>query len=201
MEVVLDVEFAVNSRPLGYVEDHVKLPVLTPNSLLYGQPNLLPKLEPHHLEDRSLRTRARYLKGCKEADWKRWTIEFVRSLRERHTLKHSGEERHAGEVLLINSEDKNRGKWKTGVVTDIIKGQDGIVRVAKLSVGASCIERAVQHLFPLELSCDRRRDGTDDPTQLRAKKKTQCFAHHEMLPLQQTCGLETWRRKTLILKL
>ena len=170
-EVVLDVEVAVNNRPLGYVEDDVQLPVLTPNSLLYGQPNLLPELEPHHLEDRSLRKRARYLKRCKEAVWKRWTGEYVRSLRERHTLKHSGEERHpnVGEVLLIKSADKNRGKWKIGVVTDLIKGRDGIVRAAKLRVGTSCIERAVQHLFPLELSCDRRRDGTDDPTQLRAE--------------------------------
>ena len=149
----------------------MKLPVLTPNSLLYGQPNLVPELEPHHLEDRSLQKRARYLKRCTEADWKRWTSEYVRFLRERHTLKHSGEERHVGEVLLINSEDKNRGKWKTGVVTHLIKGRDGIVRAAKLRVGALCIEQAVQHLFPLELSCDRRRDGTDDPTQLRAKAR------------------------------
>ncbi|XP_044171590.1 uncharacterized protein LOC122955922 [Acropora millepora] len=151
-EVVLDVEVAVNSQPLGYVEDNVKLPVLTPNSLLYGQPNLLPELEPHHLEDRSLRKRARYLKRCKEADWKRWTREYVRFLRERHTMKHSGEESHVGDILLINS-----------------KGRDGIVRAAKLRVGASCIERVVQHLFLLELSCDRRRDGTDDPTKLRAE--------------------------------
>ena len=147
---------------------------------------MLPELEPHHLEDRSLRKRARYLKRCKEADWKRWTREFLRSLRERHTLKHSGEEHHVGEVLLINSVDKNCGKWKIGVVTDLIKGRDGIVRAAKLRVGASCIERAVQHLFPLELSCDHRRDGTDDPTELRAEAPV--FHHHE-----------TWRRKTLIL--
>ena len=169
-EVVLDAEVAENNRPLGYVEDNVQLPVLTPrNSLLYGQPNLL--LEPHHLEDRSLRKRARYLKRYKEAVWKHWTGEYVRSLRERHTIKHSGEERHLNvdEVLLIKSEDKNRGKWKIGVVTDLIKGRDGIVRAAKLRVGASCIERAVRHLFPLELSCDRRRDGMDDPTQLHAE--------------------------------
>ena len=68
-EVVLDVEVAVNRRPLGYMEDNVKLRVLTPNSLLYGKPNLLPEVEPHHLEDKSLRKRARYLKRCKEADW------------------------------------------------------------------------------------------------------------------------------------
>ena len=87
-EVVLDVEVAVNSRPLGYVEDNVKFPVLTPNSLLYGQPDLLPEFEPQHLEDRSIRKRARYLKRCKEADWKGWTRKCVRFLRERHPLKH-----------------------------------------------------------------------------------------------------------------
>ena len=77
----------------------------------------------------------------------------------RHTLKHS-EERHPkiGELLLIKSEDKNRGKWRIGVVTDLIKGRDGVVRAAKLRVGTSCIERAVQQLFPVEFCCDRVRD-------------------------------------------
>ena len=85
--------------------------------------------------------------------------EYVKSLRERHTLKHS-EERHPkmGELLLIKLEDKNRGKWRIGVVTDLIKGRDGVVRAAKLRVGTSCIERAVQQLFPLEFCCDRVRD-------------------------------------------
>ena len=185
-EVVLDVEVAVNNQPFGYVEDDVQVLVLTLNSLLYRQPNLLPELQPHHLEERSLRKRSRYLKRCKEAVWKRWTGEYVRSLRKRHTLKHSGEERHpnVGEDLLVKSEDKKRGKWKIGVVTDLIKGRDGIVMAAKLCVETSCIERAVQHLFPLELSCDRRRDGT---IQLSCVLKHLCFGHQEMLPLQQTC--------------
>ena len=30
-EVVLDVEVALNNRPLGYLEDDVELPVLTPH--------------------------------------------------------------------------------------------------------------------------------------------------------------------------
>ena len=93
--------------------------------------------------------------------------EYVKSLRERHALKHS-EERHPkiGKVLLIKSEDKNRGKWRIGVVTDLIKGRDGVVRAAKLCVGTSCIERAGQRLFPLELCCDRVRVKADKPTPL-----------------------------------
>ena len=93
--------------------------------------------------------------------------EYVKSLRERHTLKHS-EERHPkiGELLLIKSEDKNRGKWRIGVVPDLIKGRDGVVQA---TVGTSCIERAVQRLFPLELCCDRVRVKADKPTPLRVE--------------------------------
>ena len=44
-EVLLDVETALNGRPLSYVEEDMQLPVLTPNSLLYTQPNILPERE------------------------------------------------------------------------------------------------------------------------------------------------------------
>lgn len=61
-EVILDVEVTVNNWPLSCVEDDVQLPILRPNSLLFGQPNVLPELEPHHIEDRELRKRAKYLR-------------------------------------------------------------------------------------------------------------------------------------------
>ena len=35
-EVLLDVEIAVNNRPLSYVEDDVQLPSFTPNLIMYG---------------------------------------------------------------------------------------------------------------------------------------------------------------------
>ena len=44
-EVLLDVEVALNDRPLDYVEDDIQLPILTPSSLLHTQPNALPVLE------------------------------------------------------------------------------------------------------------------------------------------------------------
>ena len=74
-----------------------------------------------------------------------------------------------------------------------------IVRAAKLRVGASCTERAVQHLFPLELSCYRKRDGTDDPTQLRAETPVSRLSRNAAVAAN--LWLQTWRRETLILKL
>ena len=74
-----------------------------------------------------------------------------------------------GEVVLIRFEDKHRGKKKIGIVTDTIEGGDGAARAVKLSVGTSCLERAVQHLFPLELSCDQPRDEEGCSAVLRAE--------------------------------
>ena len=43
-EILLDIEVALNNRPLNYVDDDIQLPILTPSSFLYGQLNMLPDL-------------------------------------------------------------------------------------------------------------------------------------------------------------
>ena len=187
-EVILDVEVAVNNRPLSYVEDDVQVLILTPNSLLFGQPNVLPELEPHHLEDRDLRKRAEYLRRSKEAVWKRWTGEHVKGLRERHSLNNSGKTHtpSVGEVVLIKSDDKNREKWKVRIVAELIKGHNGVVQGAKLRTGTSHLERAVQQLYPLELSCDRPGDGDrDGPHRPSCALKRQCSGLPGMQQSQQ----------------
>ena len=50
-EIVLDIEIAMNNRPLCYLEDDVQLPVLTPNTMLHTQPTYVPEMEEHHIED------------------------------------------------------------------------------------------------------------------------------------------------------
>lgn len=49
-DVILDVEVALNYHLLSYVQEYRQLPVLTRNSLLFGQPNQMPQLECYHLE-------------------------------------------------------------------------------------------------------------------------------------------------------
>ena len=155
-EVLLDVEVALNNRPLDYVEDDIQLPILTPSFLLHIQPNVLPELEPKHIQDYDLRKRAKYLSKCKDAVWSRWTKEYLRGLCERHRLKCKGDSTHPakGDVVIIKSDDKKRAQWKLGVVIDLITGRDGVVRGAKLRTTKSVIERPVQHLYALELTCD-----------------------------------------------
>lgn len=156
-EVVLDVEVALNNRPLSYLEEDIQLPVLTPASFLFQGPNVLPEQNPALLPSKDLRKRERYLRKCKNHLWSRWTSEYLRALRERHCMKKNGVKSKlgVGDVVIIKSQERNRGKWPLGIVVEMFEGKDGVVRAVKLRAGKDHLERAIQHLYPLELSCDR----------------------------------------------
>ena len=165
-EVVLDVEVALNNRPLSYIEDDVELPVLTPNSMLNINPSVLPELKPHHIDNRDLRKRTKFMIKCKESVWKRWSREYVKSLRERH-VKGGGKQTitpRRGTAVIIKDEKKNRNTWKLGVVRETIKGKDGIVRGARVKTANGELERPIQHLYPLELTCEVENFKKPDPT-------------------------------------
>ena len=117
-ELLLDVEIAVNNRPLSYVEEDDKFPLLTPNLMMYGQSNILPETVVADIEDTELRKRAKHLRRSKNVLWSRWSTEYVRGLRERHNLKHSSKKLvlKIGDVVLIQSDQRNRGKWNIGIV-------------------------------------------------------------------------------------
>ena len=162
-EVLLDVEQTLNNRPLSYVEDDIQLPVLTPNSLIVGQPNLLPTEKEDYLVDKGeLRKRFHLVLKCKDSAWTRWTQEYLKGTRERHNLKYDGNrgEPSIGDVVIIKGDEKNRGRWKLGIVTDVFPGKDGVVRAVELRTQTGTLQRPVQLLYPLELSCDIKQAET-----------------------------------------
>ena len=103
-QVLLDVEITLNDQPLSYVEDDVALSILTPNSM-FPTTNILPNLQPHHIADVDLWRRAKHLRQCKDAMWIRWSNEYLRSLKEKYNLKHSGKSctLAVGDVVIIKS--------------------------------------------------------------------------------------------------
>ena len=152
-EVLLDIETQINRHPLSYVEDDIELPVLVPANFLFQRPSELPEIQPHQEEDRSLRKRLKFLKACKDQLWSRWKREYLTAFRERHKLlgKTTKLKVVVGDVVI----DKNRGNWPLVVVGKTFPGKDGKIRTVKLKTSNGELERPVQHLFPLELPCDR----------------------------------------------
>ena len=62
-----------------------------------------------------------------------------------------------GDVVIVQTDEKNRGCWPLAVVTETYPGKDGVTRAGRIRTGKGEIERPVQHLFPLELSCDKHK--------------------------------------------
>lgn len=195
-EVLLDLEVALNNRPLLYLEDDIQLPTITPNSMQFVGLTTIPEEEPNYLADRDLRNRAKYLLKCKEVLWSRWTREYLRTLRERHNLKHDGQPHSlkVGDVVIVKSDERNRGKWHLGIVEQLYPGRDGVVRAVKLRSGKDHLERPVNHLYPLELSCDRETSKpADSPKpEIRPSRDPKLAAN---VPIQDIAELEqrSWK--------
>ena len=76
--------------------------------------------------------------------------EYLKALRERHDMKrkttmHKSLKR--GDIVLINGEKKNRGKWNMGIVTKLFQGNDVEIRAIELRAGKDKLKRAIQHLL------------------------------------------------------
>ena len=80
---------------------------------------------------------------------------FIKALREQHNLKLKSHEIQIskGDVVLIKGGEQNRGKWNIGIVQHINKCKDGNIRSVKLRCKKAILERAMQHLYPMELTC------------------------------------------------
>ena len=116
-EILLDIEIV-----LIYMEEDIQMPVLTPNALLYRQSIIIPQ-ERLDEDTPEIKRRQRYITKCKKAAWKRWKKEYLRSLRERHSMMHNTKEMkiEVGDVDLIKSEEKSKGKWSIEIVEDCIR--------------------------------------------------------------------------------
>ena len=126
---------------------------------MFGKPNCIPESNRDD-EEFELIKRAKHLRKCKERLWARWSKDYVKALRERHNLKFKSKVilLKVNDVVLIRGDEPNRGKWKIGIVESLIVGNDGVMRAATLRCGKYTLQRAVQQLYPLELSCDTKKE-------------------------------------------
>ena len=119
--------------------------------MLFGQPNQLPEEVPSTIEDVNLRKRAKYLGRCKDVLWTRWRTEYLKALRKRHNLNNEVKET----TLSPGGGTKQRAvKARNSRAVDP-RERCRSIRGIRLRTGKSYLERPVQHLNPLELSCDR----------------------------------------------
>ena len=75
---------------------------------------------------------------------------------------------------VLKGDERNKGKWKIRVIERLIEGRDGIVQR---------LERTIQHLYAMELSCDRKKPEKNlDPTarEFRPRRHTAAIANENI---------------------
>ena len=92
-----------------------------------------------------------------EVFWKRFTSEYLTSLRERDhaSWKRNGcsvKNLAVGDVVMIHQKHVARASWPLGKVERLVLSEDGNVRGAELLTEAGTIKRPANLLHPLEMS-------------------------------------------------
>jgi hypothetical protein len=64
--------------------------------------------------------------------WRRWTKEYLPTLLERQKWNLKKRNLCVGDVVLVADDNFARGNWPLARVVEVITGQDGMVRVAKV---------------------------------------------------------------------
>ncbi|XP_074651613.1 uncharacterized protein LOC141906269 [Tubulanus polymorphus] len=165
--IVSETEQAVNNRPISYCSSDVDDPEpLTPSHFLHGRvltslPHLFVSYDeltdptlgnvPSEFEKRSVR-----IGSLKQHLWKRWAEEYVTALGERHIqFKNrglTGNTIRKGDVVLVHDDNHNsRLKWKLALVEELVPGNDGLVRTAKIKISNGRTNRPISKLYPLEV--------------------------------------------------
>ena len=167
--VLTEVEAVINDRPLTYVTSDSNDPEpLTPAQLLYGR--RLTTLPVEGSDDiinnaevamthSNLVKRARDQKRLIEQFHVRWRREYLTGLREqRRETGRNLQTISIGDVVQIHDDGPRIG-WKLAVVEDVVRGNDGLVRAAKLRTSTGVTNRPIVRLYPLEVTsrdiCDQ----------------------------------------------
>ena len=164
-KIELEIEGVINTRPITYVYDDEESVscALSPSQLIYGR-RLGSSPNSQHYEivstNASLTKRAKRHKHILQQFTIRWRKEYLLNLRENsrvNSKRQKTEELSVGDVVIIKNDKTNRNFWRLGKVVELISGDDGVVRAAKVRVGnengrSDVLRWTIQHLVPLEVN-------------------------------------------------
>lgn len=197
--ILIELEATINDRPLTYVNSDLnEFDVLTPSQLLRGrrlkafphEQSVDEITDPSYNTSSSLRERVNYINKLLKDLWKRWTSDYLLSLRESHKCLLAKENKswpRVGDIVLIH-DDGPRSKWKLGKITGLHMGRDGIIRVADLKTPSGSTTRPVVRLYPLEQSLE------DESTSIATNPQGH-VCHQRPLRKAATRSADLWQSK------
>ena len=157
--VLIEIEAIMNDRPLTHVSSSLDDPEpLTPSHLLLGRrltslpyPDVTTDADIVNLTSSSAKTKVSVLNELLNKFWTRWRNEYLTSLREHHTISGNNKQTvTVGDVVQVHDETP-RSKWKLAKIEELIVGNDGFTRAAKIRTANGVTNRPITKLYPLEV--------------------------------------------------
>ena len=152
--ILVEIEGVLNSRPLTYVDDSDLTEPLTPSHLMYGR-NILNRTSSVDKNSETPSNRIKHVNKLLDHFWKRFSSEYLCSLRERDRLQRRKNPRckivSVGDVVLVHQKQVARNSWPLGKITRLISSPDGEVRGAELRTATGKLNRPINLLYPLEM--------------------------------------------------
>ena len=190
LETLLEIEMAVNLRPLTYLHDE-PIEALTTSHLCIGRRLMNTMIFDHTADDDSptvIQKRFRFINDNLSHYWKRFYSEYLNQLREKHCYvkgKFDASKLVIGDFVLIKDEDNFKGNsWKQGIINELIVSKDGQIRGASLRTYVngkiSMINR--QKLVPLEITTnENERNFVKNTTAVNEKKNVKQNCEDEII--------------------
>ena len=137
------VEQTLNARPLTAVSDDPKdLTALTPNNFLLGRENASAPFMSSSERYNDLRKSLKTTQAYADMIWKKWTREYLPQWNQDRKLKES-------ELVWMVDDSVKRCKNNMGRVIKVFKGNDGVVRSARVEMAHGEFNRPVVKLAPV----------------------------------------------------
>jgi len=127
------IEACLNSRTLCALSDDPSNPTyLSPGHLLIGEPlTKLPDIDYTNVKINRF-SRWQIYQHQVQQFWKRWSMDYLQSLQQRHRWMRATPNFQSGDLVLLKEDNTTPLQWPTNVIQQTHPGKDSSVRVVTL---------------------------------------------------------------------
>ena len=142
--ILTQIEACLNSRPLIPIcSDDDGMEALTPGHFLIGRP--LESIPDVALTYRSISLLRRWhlCQGIVRHFWKRWSGEYLATLRRFTKWNYPSRNASVGDLVVLREDNVVPAKWPLARIVKVHPGQDGLVRVVSVKTGSGVYKRPI----------------------------------------------------------
>lgn len=145
--LLAQIEALLNSRPYVPTNANVDdLDSLTPGHFLIGAPlSCVPEPNLEKIPENRL-SRWQNVQARVQSFWRRWSLEYLHTLQQRHKWQNIEANLHTGDIVIIKEENMPPSQWLMGRIIKLHPGEDSLVRVATVRTKSGDYNRPIAKL-------------------------------------------------------